>query len=243
MARQCNMDVIAASPTLIAAAHGTRSPVGMATVARLVAAVRAARPALDVRESYVDVAPPFLADVLAGVTGPVVIVPVLLSGGFHVRVDIPSVMGERPDTVLTPALGPDRAVSIALADRLAEARGPRPPGQRIVLVATGSTDPLARADVAAAAADLACLVRRPVDAAVLGGTGRPMGDVLTRFPPGSVDVATYLLAEGYFADKLRADAVLDGAHTVSEPIGPHPAVVDLVLERYSSGVGSLLPGR
>lgn len=231
-----------ATPTLICAAHGTRSAPGLATIDRLVSGVRAARPALDVRASFVDVAPPFLADVLAEVRGPVVIVPVLLSGGYHVRVDIPSVIGDRPDTVQTPALGPDRAVSLALADRLSAARGrSRPPADRIVLVATGSTDPLARADVAAAAADLADLVGRPVEAAVLGGAGAALAEVLGRFAPGSVEVASYLLAEGFFADKLRLDALGLGVEVISPPIGGHPAIADLILRRYDGATGNGWP--
>ena len=126
------MNRIAADPVLIAAAHGTRSATGTATGGRTGDAVRAARPALDVRTAFVDVAPPFLADVLTAVDGPAVIVPVLLSGGYHVRIDIPSVMRGRSDTWLAPALGPDRAISLALSARLSEARGDRPPASRTV---------------------------------------------------------------------------------------------------------------
>ena len=47
-----------------------------------------------------------------------------------------------------------------------------------------------------------------------------------------VVVATYLLAPGYFADKIR-DAALDaGATAVSRVLGAAPEVADVVLDRY-----------
>jgi sirohydrochlorin ferrochelatase len=47
-------------------------------------------------------------------------------------------------------------------------------------------------------------------------------------PP--VEIATYLLAGGEFHEGLRQAAA--GIATVAEPIGVHPALVQLVLQRY-----------
>jgi sirohydrochlorin ferrochelatase len=68
-----------------------------------------------------------------------------------------------------------------------------------------------------------------------------MGDDLPAAltPLAPVRVATYLLAEGQFVDTLRAAAA--GLGTVAEPLGPHPAVVELVWRRYDellAGEGS-----
>ena len=49
---------------------------------------------------------------------------------------------------------------------------------------------------------------------------------------GPVVVATYLLAPGYFADKIRAGAVAAGASAVSSVLGAAPEVADVVLARY-----------
>ncbi|MGE5764530.1 MAG: sirohydrochlorin chelatase, partial [Mycobacterium leprae] len=76
-------------PVLVAAAHGTRDPRGRAVVGRLCERVRAARPDLEVRTAWVDVGVPSLAEVLAQVSTPSVVVPLLLSTGYHVRVDLP----------------------------------------------------------------------------------------------------------------------------------------------------------
>jgi sirohydrochlorin ferrochelatase len=220
-------------------AHGTRSATGSATVAGLVDAVRFARPELDVRTAFVDVAEPFLADVVAGIDGPLVVVPALLSRGYHVRVDIPQALTGHTGAIATAALGPDRALSHALADRLDAARSPGVrAGTQIVLVATGSSDPDAALDLAVAAADLAELLDTPVDAAVMGGPGVPFADAIRVHAPGPVDVVAYLLAEGVFYDRLREDALALGAATVGRPIGVHPAVVDLILARYDRALGN-----
>jgi sirohydrochlorin ferrochelatase len=46
-------------------------------------------------------------------------------------------------------------------------------------------------------------------------------------------VASYLLAPGVFQDRLRAS----GAAWVSAPLGDHPAVAGLVLDRFRSITG------
>lgn len=233
------VSIAADPPVLVATAHGTRSAVGLATVGALVDQVRRARPGLDVRTAYVDVAQPFLTDVVAAIDGPLVVVPVLLSRGYHVRVDIPRAIRGRQDATATPALGPDRAVSRALVERLGAARAPGVrAGAQIVLVATGSSDPDGAQDLAAAAADLAELTHTSVDAAVLGGPGTPFAEAIARHDPATVDVVTYLLAEGAFYDRMRRDALALGVATVGAPIGAHPDLVRLILARYDGAIGN-----
>jgi sirohydrochlorin ferrochelatase len=62
------------------------------------------RPQLAVRLSYVDVQQPRLADVVAGLDRPAVAVPLLLTSGYHVRVDLPRGLD---GAVAAPPLGPD----------------------------------------------------------------------------------------------------------------------------------------
>ena len=52
---------------------------------------------------------------------------------------------------------------------------------------------------------------------------------------GTVAVAVYLLAEGLFADQIRAAAP---GLPVGAPIGAHPAVVELVWRRYDEAASS-----
>jgi sirohydrochlorin ferrochelatase len=183
-----------------------------------------------------DVASPTFASVVSALDGPAVVVPVLLSGGYHVRVDIPALVAGDPSVLVSAPLGPDPALAGVLADRLAEARGDRPLPDAVVLVAAGSSDPLARADVDVAAADLSSLLGVEVIVAVLSGPGSRLVDVFTARAAASLEVATYLLAEGYFYERMRSEAASLGIPVVSAPLGAHPALVSLVLSRFDSAL-------
>jgi sirohydrochlorin ferrochelatase len=189
------------------------------------------QPNLDVRLSWLELAEPDVPTALAGVNPErrVVVVPLLLSTGYHDRVDIPAaIAAARPDAAQATVLGPDPLLAGALADRLAAAG--RRPGDAVVLAAAGSSDPDAVAAVHAQADLLAGLLETPVTAA-FGSAAKP--DVRTAVAtarPGRVAIAPYLLAPGFFADRL-ADA---GADVVAEPLGAHPAVVTLALRRYAA---------
>ena len=58
-----------------------------------------------------------------------------------------------------------------------------------------------------------------------------------------VIVATYLLAPGYFADKIRDGALGAGAAAVSGVLGAAPEVADVVLRRYRAAVAGRPPNR
>lgn len=213
--------------TLCALAHGTREPAGLATVAALLDRVRRLRPGLPVVTGYVDVARPTPAEVLARVPGPLVVVPLLLSRGRHVRVDIPQAVSARA----RPArhLGPDPRLVTVLVDRLAQVGGP---GDAVVLAAAGSRDPAAGRDVAAVADLLAAAVDRPVLPAYLSGAGPRVAATVqaARRRYGRVVVAAYLLAPGEFHRRLGGC----GAAAVTAPLGDHPALARLVLDRYDA---------
>ena len=91
----------------------------------------------------------------------------------------------------------------------------------MVLAAAGSTDPRAIADARNQAALLASHLQVPVLAA-FASAGQPTVDeavtALAARTGGPVAVASYLLAPGVFADRLRAS----GAAWVSAPLGDHP---------------------
>src|SRR5918993_1442936 len=72
---------------LVAVTHGSPSPENRAAVIRLVDAVATARPELEVSISFVDARSTDVAAAVAGDAGApgAVIVPLVLSAGFHVR--------------------------------------------------------------------------------------------------------------------------------------------------------------
>ena len=212
---------------LLVAAHGTQSRLGARTTAAVVAAVATARPDVEVRLCFLDVLRPSLAQALDELgTRPVVVVPLLLSAGYHVLTDIPATAAGRAGVTVARHLGPDPLLADALADRLTEAGAGE--GSSTVLVSVGSSRADARADLDTAAAVLADRLGRPVSVLTAGEVSRDTLDAL----PAPAFLASYLLAEGEFHDTLRTTAA--GLATVSEPIGAHPALVALVLARYDA---------
>ncbi|HWJ81792.1 MAG TPA: CbiX/SirB N-terminal domain-containing protein [Nocardioides sp.] len=211
--------------TLVTVAHGTRNPTGNA-VAQEITAAAGARLGMPAVASYVELCEPLFADVVAGLTAPAVAVPLLLSTGYHVRHDLPAaVAGAGAPVVLGGPLGPDPFLAVALADRLSAAGGA--PGQPVVLVAAGSTDPAALDDLEAAARLLGEAWGAPVRLATLSGLGERPADVVR---PGDA-VAPYLLAPGFFAGRARVESLRAGAEVVADVIGVHDRVVELVCRR------------
>jgi hypothetical protein len=54
---------------------------------------------------------------------------------------------------------------------------------------------------------------------------------------GPVVVASYLLAPGYFADKVRDTSLAAGATAVTSVLGAAPEVADIIIDRYLSEAG------
>ena len=223
-------------PTLLAAAHGTRSPIGQRTTHALISLVRGLRPGISVELCFLDVLEPGLSSRLSSLSDPVVVVPVLLSAGYHIHEDIPAAAAGR--ATVARHLGPDRALSEVLAVRLAAAGGDA--ADSVALVASPSTRATAAHDLAGAADDLTAVLGRPVQPLTVGAS---LPGSLAALP-GRVGIATYLLSEGHFFDTLRAAASEAGAVAVAEPLGADTAVAELIAARYDEAVaGGGLSGR
>ena len=222
------------TPALVACAHGTRDPAGRKAVDALRAAVVAARPGVRVVEAYVDVQEPALPDVLRGL-GPAVVVPLLLSAGFHVHVDIAgAVDAGGPDVQAARPLGPDPVLVDVLAQRLGDAG--LDGDHSVLLAAAGSSVPRAVAHVERTALLLADRVGREVTPVYASAAEPRVESAVAELTAAGrrVAVASYLLAPGHFQDRLRATR----ADVVTAPLLPHPAIAELVLRRYDE---ALLP--
>jgi sirohydrochlorin ferrochelatase len=237
-----------AAPVLLATSHGTSDPAGQRAVVALVDAVAAAAGHLTVMGGYVDVQTPDVPTCLSGIADgsaasgadpvrPVVIVPLLLSAGYHVRVDLAEAAAAASQPVrVTGALGPDLRLARVLADRL-HAIGLRR-DDRVVLAAAGSTDANAVADCHTVGDQLATVLGRPVTVGFISAAQPRLADAVHAArvgAPGRVVVATYLLAPGYFAG-LAAGC---GADAVSAPllvdgVAPPRELVDVVIDLYTS---------
>ena len=213
-------------------AHGTRKPEGVKMVAEL---ARRVSDLLDapVDVAYVDVLGPTPRDALRALPAdrPVTVVPAFLASGHHVRVDLPdhvSASGHRAVTVTRP-LGPCPRTVASLACRLVEC-GWRP-GDSVILASAGTFDPHAQSDLRHTAALLSATIGDRVELAY-AATGLPrvrdaVSDLRAR-GIRRVVVASYLLADGLFHDRLRDS----GADLVTRPLGDHPAMVRLIADRF-----------
>lgn len=236
-------------PVLVACSHGTDNLQGRQVVDQIVADVRALLPDVEVLQTFVDVQHPQVEEVLASVAHgrPAVVVPVLLSGGFHVHVDIAEAVAARvadgSPTVASTALGPDPRLAAVLLERL-EGAGARA-GDAVVVAAAGSSDERAAGDVEQVVAAVAehwdgpvsvgyCSAAAPrvAVAADLARAGRGGGD------HGRVVVASYLLAPGFFHDGLARA----GAEIITAPLGAHPFLADIVADRYRTAAGAFTEG-
>ncbi|MHA7178739.1 sirohydrochlorin chelatase [Arthrobacter sp. MDB2-24] len=227
------------APVLIACAHGTDNVQGRREIDTVRAGISALRPGLDVLEAYVDVQVPDLVDVVASLPPdrPAVIVPLLLSVGYHVKVDIARVAASRPGTVSALPLGPDPRLATVLQQRLVEAGVAD--GDAVVLAAAGSSDACAAEDVAEVLAVLADLQTGPVQPGFGSKASPSVPEAVAAYRGGSeprpVALASYLLAPGYFHDQLAKA----GADVVSAPLLPSPVIAEIALSRYDDAVARL----
>ncbi len=230
---------MSARPVLIACAHGTRSPTGRRLIAELALAAKELRPGLVTTAAFVDVQPPTVVDVVAGLAGrPAVVVPLLLSGGYHVHVDIAGAVAGADGTVAARPLGPDPRLAAVLLDRLVQAGAdPQDPGTAVVVAAAGSSDARAVADVEHTAALLQRSWAGPVTTGYGSAAQPPVPDAVAaarRAGAERVVLAAYLLAPGHFHDKLAGA----GADLVTAPLLPDPRIAAVLLDRYDAAVAS-----
>lgn len=224
------------NPALLAISHGTSSAEGQAAVAALVAAVAARLPDVTVRLGHVDVQQPDVAASLDSLPEgePVVIVPLLLSAGYHVRVDLKKQSAGHDGVTIASALGPDPRLVDALLARL-EPLG-IDPDDAVVLAVAGSSDERANADCRAIGTMLAERLGRDVTVGFLAAAEPRLDAAVTRAreaATGRVVVANYLLAPGYFHDLAVR---LAGTSPVARPLldddEPAASLVDIVVDRY-----------
>lgn len=215
---------------LVTVAHGTRHAPGN-EVARELTVLAGALLGVPARVSYVELCEPLLTDVMEEVDEPAVVVPLLLSTGFHLTTDLPNAVERaRVPVTVAPSLGPDPLLARTQVVRLLLA-GARP-GQDVVLVAAGSRDRAAVTDLELARHHLAEAWEGRVRLAALAG---PLPRPVEVVRPGDA-VSPYLLAEGFFAGRVRDECRT--ASVVADVLGPHPLVAELVAARAVAATGT-----
>jgi sirohydrochlorin ferrochelatase len=204
-----------APPALVLVAHGSRDPRALTTVRSLMARIRALRPGLPVRLGHIELNEPLLPDTLAALGDTrAVLVPLLLSRGYHVKQDIPEMAATaRGDIRTAGPLGPHPLLAEALHARLTEAGWPAAPDD--TARRTTAVVPVIPAYASAARPSVPTALR------ALAARGRHR-----------VAVASCFTAPGRFATQCASQA----PWIASAPLGAHEAMARLVLHRYDQSV-------
>jgi len=232
-------------PALVVVAHGSRDPRALSTVSALLDRIREQRPGLPVRLGHIELNEPLLPGTLAALgTARAVLVPLLLSRGYHVKQDIPEMAAaaEARTRVAAP-LGPHPLLVEALTARLVEA-GWRTRMDRatrrtsaVVLAAAGSRDPESKVDTNRTAQLLAERLGVPVVPAYATTASPRVPEALRALTARGrhrVAVASYFTAPGRFATECAEVA----PWIASAPLGTHPAMAKLVLHRYDQALAT-----
>ncbi|OKK07978.1 hypothetical protein AMK26_02695 [Streptomyces sp. CB03234] len=230
-------------PTLVAVAHGSRDPRALTTVNALLDRVRELRPSLPVRLGHIELNAPLLDHTLAGLDGgDAVLVPLLLSRGYHVKHDLPGAAATAPHLRVRVAapLGPHPLLVEALHARLTEAGWRTAHGTSrstgVVLAAAGSRDPDSAADTRRTAGLLSERLGGvpvvPAYASAASPTVPEAVRALTARGRHRIAVASYFTAPGLFATRSAAAA----PWLAAAPLGAHAALARLVLHRYDQAL-------
>ncbi|WP_203338794.1 sirohydrochlorin chelatase [Nocardioides limicola] len=232
------------SARLVTVAHGTRTGPGN-LVAGQVTSAAGRLLGVPAQASYVELCVPTFAEVMARAEEATVVVPLLLSTGYHVRHDLPAAAARSAAPVtMCPPLGPHPLLAEVMARRLLQARAN--PGDPVVMVAAGSRDRAAAADLDRAARLLERRWGGPVTVATVSGAGPRLPQAIAHARAGvdtgaaeRLAVVPYLSAVGHFSREAAAQASACGVSRVAGVLGPHPLLVELVVRRYLAAVAAV----
>ena len=128
-----------------------------------------------------------------------------------------------PGCVAAPTLGPDDRLVGALVRRLLEAG--TQDADVVVMASAGSSDPVAQACFEQVARDLSVAIGQVVPLGYVGGTGRPLDDVVADVRAQNADrrvvVSSLLMAPGFFHDRVaRCDVDVVSRPLLDAPRSP-----------------------
>jgi len=240
---------------LLVVGHGTRSDTGVAEFARLVDRLRArlATDAVDVAGGFIELAPPPLTEAVGALVAAghrhLVALPLVLVAAGHGKGDIPAAMAREQvrHPRLTYAygrpLGPHPTL-VSLVEQRVEAAlaGAAHEGTTVVLVARGSSDPDANAEIAKVARLLwEGRGYDGVEPSFISLAHPSVPEALERarlLGARRVVVAPYFLFPGVLPDRIVAQAEAYAAEhpgievRVAGLLGDCEELADLVVERY-----------
>lgn len=225
---------------IVALTHGQPSAANRAAVIQLVDAVSAGLPEVAATIRFVDAQRPdsALNELIRSTSGPLVIVPFVLSAGFHLRARLLTLLADVVETgrvVIAEPLAPDERIVDALIARLREVE--LRPDDAVVIAAAGSSNTRAIKECAETARLLGQRLGIPATVGYVAAASPRLGDALEMVravhPGARTVLGSYLLAPGSFYDSVKQA----GADVVSAPLlladqPPNHGLVELVQERY-----------
>jgi sirohydrochlorin ferrochelatase len=228
---------------LLLVAHGSRDPRAATTTRALARVVAAARPGLDVRVSFLELAEPDPAAVLRAVGQPAVVVPLLLTNAYHGRIDLPAQVSGFEVALASPLGEVSDHLLDGLVQRLRNCSS-ETAYNGIVVAAAGTRVRAARVTVEEVARALSERLGVPAQVAYAAGAAPTGGEAVRMLRERGADrvaVAAYFLACGQLYSAVTASAVAAGAVAVAEPLGASWDLARLILERYDSCLSTSLP--
>ena len=228
---------------LVALTHGAPSVANRAGIMQLVDAVAGSLPDRSVTIAFLDVQHTDIAEALAAFVteANTVILPLVLSAGFHMRTGIAKGL-ERLEGFgagLADELGPDDRLVRVLAERIEETG--LGPADSVVLAAAGSSDARAVRECFETGRRLAVRLGRPVTVGFIAAAMPRLHDAIDMVrdvhPGTRVVVGTYLLAPGNFNDAVLGAGgdVVAAPLLLPDRVAPSDLVA-LVLDRYETAV-------
>jgi sirohydrochlorin ferrochelatase len=231
---------------LLLAWHGSADPRSAANTHEVVDDVRRLRPSLDVHAAFLEHSTPTLEDVLAADRQrATVVVPMLLADAHHARVDIPHRISKSAaqKTIQAGVLGQDDRLVRVLRQRVAEAGvTPHHPDLGVIVVAVGSSHDAANARTATVVRTLGVGTRWAGTSIAFATGPRPSltaaAERLTERGARRLVIAPWFLAPGRITDRVAATADAHGIR-MALPIGAHPLVASVILDRYDAARSNL----
>lgn len=228
---------------LLLVAHGSRDPRAATTTRALARVVAAARPGLDVRVSFLELAEPGPATVLRAIGGPAVVVPLLLTNAYHGRIDLPAQVAGFEVALASPLGQVSDHLLDGLVRRLHNSTAPTA-YNGIVVAAAGTRVRAARATVEEVAQALSVRLGVPAQVAYAAGAQPTGGEAVALLRERGADrvaVVAYFLACGQLYAAVTDSALRAGAVAVAEPLGASWDLARLILDRYDACDSTILP--
>ncbi|MGC0418217.1 sirohydrochlorin chelatase [Embleya sp. AB8] len=227
---------------LLLVAHGSLEPRGQESIRAIARAVGLAQ-TFPVEVAFLRHADPTARQALSTLAESghqrVVVAPLLLTSGYHARVDLPEALTDPPALapVVTPVLGgspdaPDKRLLAALRRRLAALDVEF---DAVVLAAAGSSDVAACASVTAMASALGASLGLPCRAGFTSCTSPTPEEAIEQLRDAGarrIAVASYCFAAGLLFRRTAQTSSVAGVVGVAQPLGDAPELVELILERF-----------